>query len=756
MNFPCPIAIHCPDNPFANLSSEGVEVWTAVGYCCDSSLRQGFSALSQGDAFLATAQLMRETCPDCRGLPQEFCADADCPDGSNLTKICVPSSQADADALAAAAAAAMLPFCDTKDQLFEANCTCPDGITDPHTTRSNISQEIADAECAVIPKTCPGIPTAGATCTVFCPDGSPFTYTLPPGTVTAPTQAEADELAHQLACERAKELIFCLEPIAPCACVGVHYTALIRLSYGTRPVTFAIVSGALPSTFTFGQTSNGFLFGGIPVITGNYAFEIRATDADGNFVQKQYFLNVIGITTTTVPDYTVGTPYSFQLTASGGSANYSWTIQSGSLPDGLTLSRSGLISGTPTGLDPGTPVTFDVVDVTCQQVQESHFPPRVSLSTVSRTTVATRHGFRAFDGSDVLYRNVTYTGEAEQICYVRFPDSEAAFFWVDSFPHIPRWYIGRDIPTYPTVNFCTAIRCGQAKYIWNGTTSINEAGVIVATHRKDRYGLCQNISNDVGFYIYAGFFNELGEPVFVPSFYGIDGYCWEPDPLSCDPCPDDDSGNPDLEYRGNWAQPTTLDGPSSFTQWGTAAITQTTLHKTGSPDPLSSPWTAPRRLIDDISGGVKRDTQLPMTPSVFFDWDNPQWAVVEIQGTQDWTATLSSEYTYADAFANAQFYVSNGRIAGTQVDYLRWGGSIGVHHVQSKFTTVNFTLHCTNLSIGREYIVSYQFKNTVTNITSTITERFTAVDTVHDVIGTIPTPLNNQFIKIQNPTIAFH
>lgn len=49
-----------------------------------------------------------------------------------------------------------------------------------------------------------------------------------------------------------------------------------------------------------------------------------------------------------VPEGYVSTPYSHQMSAYGGSGSYTWSIWSGSLPAGLSLSSSGLISGTPT------------------------------------------------------------------------------------------------------------------------------------------------------------------------------------------------------------------------------------------------------------------------------------------------------------------------------------------------------------------------------------------------------------------------
>src|SRR6185437_6039738 len=54
------------------------------------------------------------------------------------------------------------------------------------------------------------------------------------------------------------------------------------------------------------------------------------------------------ITTTSLPNGTVGTPYSATLTASGGNQPYSWSFASGRMPAGLSLNSSGVISGTPT------------------------------------------------------------------------------------------------------------------------------------------------------------------------------------------------------------------------------------------------------------------------------------------------------------------------------------------------------------------------------------------------------------------------
>jgi putative cell wall-binding protein len=51
--------------------------------------------------------------------------------------------------------------------------------------------------------------------------------------------------------------------------------------------------------------------------------------------------------TTSLPTAAVGTAYSQLLVAAGGSGPYTWTVTSGTLPEGLNLSSDGLIFGTP-------------------------------------------------------------------------------------------------------------------------------------------------------------------------------------------------------------------------------------------------------------------------------------------------------------------------------------------------------------------------------------------------------------------------
>lgn len=90
---------------------------------------------------------------------------------------------------------------------------------------------------------------------------------------------------------------------------------------------------------------------------GSYTVSGTVTDGFGDTGPWTFALTVtspgsqVTITTTSLPDATVGQPYSFQLEAIGGTPPYTWNKYEpkgrGALPVGLQLPTSGLISGTP-------------------------------------------------------------------------------------------------------------------------------------------------------------------------------------------------------------------------------------------------------------------------------------------------------------------------------------------------------------------------------------------------------------------------
>lgn len=69
----------------------------------------------------------------------------------------------------------------------------------------------------------------------------------------------------------------------------------------------------------------------------------------------------LAVSTSTLPQASVGTEYSATLAATGGTAPYSWSVTAGDLPAGLSLAADGTVSGTPTAAGEST-VTVRVSD----------------------------------------------------------------------------------------------------------------------------------------------------------------------------------------------------------------------------------------------------------------------------------------------------------------------------------------------------------------------------------------------------------
>lgn len=209
-------------------------------------------------------------------------------------------------------------------------------------------------------------------CPFTCPDGTLYVYTVLPGYFVALSQAEADFLAQNLACQRAIANHVCLGNFAGGVCSGARYNSTIQL-FGVYPLSVEVVSGQLPPGILLSQDFAGktATLSGTCQVPGSYQFALMATDPNGNFHVKNYTINVLGIpNAASVPAAVENTPYSFQLSAVGGTAPFTYSLASGSL-DGLTLSPSGLISGTPPYATaknfPFTVVVTDATGLSCSQ-----------------------------------------------------------------------------------------------------------------------------------------------------------------------------------------------------------------------------------------------------------------------------------------------------------------------------------------------------------------------------------------------------
>jgi hypothetical protein len=110
----------------------------------------------------------------------------------------------------------------------------------------------------------------------------------------------------------------------------------------------------------------------------------------------------VTITTTTLTGGTVNTSFTAPLAATGGSGTYSWSIASGNLPTGLTLSSAGVITGTPTtaGLS-----TFTV------QAEDSEKTPEIGTQALKL----------AISGGTLAITSLPLQGGQVGVVYPNFP-----------------------------------------------------------------------------------------------------------------------------------------------------------------------------------------------------------------------------------------------------------------------------------------------------------------------------------------------
>jgi hypothetical protein len=149
----------------------------------------------------------------------------------------------------------------------------------------------------------------------------------------------------------------------PGGTIGVLYSQALAATGGTAPYTWQVTTGSLPGGLSL-QPATGNIYG-TPTAAGSSSFQVKVTDSQQGSATGSFTIRItaapLAITTTSLPGATVGTSYTAILAAAGGTVPYTWSVASGALPGGLSISSAGVISGTPTAT--GTfSVTLKVTD----------------------------------------------------------------------------------------------------------------------------------------------------------------------------------------------------------------------------------------------------------------------------------------------------------------------------------------------------------------------------------------------------------
>ena len=136
----------------------------------------------------------------------------------------------------------------------------------------------------------------------------------------------------------------------PSAVAEAPYSTKLQAGdHPTTVVTWKVTSGSLPAGLTLGADGT---ISGTPTSAGSSTFTVTATSSDlssqSRVDSRQFTLTVVSLSATA--SRTIGevkAPFTSTLTASGGTAPYTWTA-SGVTPPGLSVASNGVVSGVPT------------------------------------------------------------------------------------------------------------------------------------------------------------------------------------------------------------------------------------------------------------------------------------------------------------------------------------------------------------------------------------------------------------------------
>src|SRR6202522_2833943 len=137
---------------------------------------------------------------------------------------------------------------------------------------------------------------------------------------------------------------------------SVNSPYAVQLLPGEAPqYQWSIASGTLPPGLSLSATG---AITGVPTAAGNFSFLVSVHNGTQGTGEQSLSISIAGLTVTTfyLPTSIIGQSYSVQLAATGGSGGpYQWALApaypapnataNGTLPQGLTMSAGGLISG---------------------------------------------------------------------------------------------------------------------------------------------------------------------------------------------------------------------------------------------------------------------------------------------------------------------------------------------------------------------------------------------------------------------------
>jgi hypothetical protein len=149
------------------------------------------------------------------------------------------------------------------------------------------------------------------------------------------------------------------DPHPPHPEIGLVYHYEIGTHAGCLPHHVVILSGQLPPGLKLTQIGyQTALVDGIATEAGTFSVWLAVKDCENRSAETLFTFEVWAqrffVATQALKTAPLGSSYSATLETSGIPSNTTWELAGGTLPAGLTLSKEGLISGTPTAVGSST------------------------------------------------------------------------------------------------------------------------------------------------------------------------------------------------------------------------------------------------------------------------------------------------------------------------------------------------------------------------------------------------------------------
>jgi hypothetical protein len=180
----------------------------------------------------------------------------------------------------------------------------------------------------------------------------------------------------------------------PDGCRNLAYSFTFTAAGGTTPYTWTF-SGNIPTGLT-GDSTSGIL-SGTPTRNGTYRFTVKVKDKAGASLAEDYVVsiqdfNIIDSYTSqqntksyTTLIYCPNVSFDHAIGTCGGTTPFTWSLKSGSLPSGMTLTTGGHISGktSASGTYPVTVLVTDSAGLSAEHDYSLATPSSVQIGTAS-------------------------------------------------------------------------------------------------------------------------------------------------------------------------------------------------------------------------------------------------------------------------------------------------------------------------------------------------------------------------------------